>query len=64
MTNVELLKTMTQRNNLLRQENELLKSQLIEANARQAKTNADLEYVAMMTDVDLEEGDDENVEEI
>ena len=64
MTNVELLKTMTQRNNLLRQENELLKSQLIEANARQAKTNADLEYVAMMTDVDLEEGDDEDEQEI
>ena len=57
MTNVELLKTMTQRNKLLRQENERLKSQL-------AKTNADMEYMAMMTDVDLEEGDDENVEEI
>lgn len=57
MTNVELLKTMTQRNNLLRQENERLKSQL-------AKTNADMEYVAMMTDIDLEEGDDEIVEEI
>lgn len=52
MTNVELLKTMTQRNNLLRQENERLKSQL-------AKSNADLEYMAMMTDVDLEEGDED-----
>lgn len=46
------------------QKNAALTAQLIEANARQAKTNADLEYVAMMTDVDLEEGDDENVEEI
>lgn len=57
MTNVELLKTMTQRNNLLRQENERLKSQL-------AITNADMEYMAMMTDVDLEEGDDEDEQEI
>ena len=56
MTNVELLKTMTQRNNNLRQENKRLKSQL-------AKTNADMEYMAMMTDVDLEEGD-ENEQEI
>lgn len=55
----ELLKTMTQRNNSLRQDNKRLNSQLIEANARQAKTNADLEYVAMMTDVDLEEGDED-----
>ena len=30
----------------------------------EAKNRADIEYIAMMTDVDLEEGDDENVEEI
>lgn len=28
------------------------------------KAKADMEYLAMMSDVDLEEGDDENVEEI
>ena len=28
------------------------------------QTKADMEYMAMMSDVDLEEGDDENVEEI
>lgn len=46
------------------QKNAALTAQLIEANARQTKTNADLEYMAMMTDVDLEEGDDEDEQEI
>ena len=46
------------------QKNADLTAQLIEANARQAKTDADLEYVAMMTDVDLEEGDDEDEQEV
>lgn len=44
------------------QKNAALTAQLIEANARQAKSNADLEYVAMMTDVDLEEGDEDEQE--
>lgn len=44
------------------QKNAALTAQLIEANDRQAKTNADLEYVAMMTDVDLEEGDEDEQE--
>ena len=52
MTNVELLKTMTQRNNLLYKENEQLKEQL-------NRYRADMEYMAMMTDVDLEEGEND-----
>jgi hypothetical protein len=39
-----------------------LTAQLIVADARQAKTNADLEYIAMMTDVDLEEGEEDEQE--
>jgi len=57
MTNIDLLKTMTQRNNNLRQENERLKEQL-------NKYHADMEYMAMMTDVDLEEGEEENEQEV
>lgn len=57
MTNVELLRTMTHRYNLLRKENERFKEQEI-------KAKADLTYIAMMTDVDLEEGDDEDEQEI
>ena len=55
MTNTELLKVITQRSRFLRQENERFKSQL-------AKTNADMEYMAMMTDVDLEEGEEDEQE--
>lgn len=35
-----------------------------EAVKSEVKNRADIEYIAMMTDVDLEEGDDENVKEI
>ena len=55
MTNIELLKVITQRSGFLRQENERLKAQL-------TKSNADLEYIAMMTDVDLEEGEEDEQE--
>ena len=55
MTNVELLKTMTHRYNLLREENERFKAQ-------QTKSQADLTYIAMMTDVDLEEGEEDEQE--
>ena len=55
MTNEDLLKTMTHRYNLLREENERFKKQEI-------KTKADLTYIAMMTDVDLEEGEEDEQE--
>ena len=38
-------------------------SELRAVNSRLAKHTADMDYIAMMTDVDLEEGD-EDVEEI
>lgn len=44
------------------QKNAALNAQLIEAKAKQAKTDADMEYIAMMTDVDLEEGDEDEQE--
>ena len=33
-------------------------------NARQIQYQADMEYIAMMSDIDLEEGEEENAEEV
>lgn len=39
-------------------------SELHAVNDRLSKHEADMEYIAMMTDVDLEEGDDEDEQEV